>query len=153
MSPKGAWNGSLSPQLGVCQRWPSLLLYFCDKGLTKINLESKAFIWLTGCSSSQRKAKAGAQRATKAENIEECCFPACSPWLAQLVFLHICAHHTRSGTAHNGWGLLPSISSQEDALHRLVHRAIWWKQFSIEIPSTQVTLAYFKLIQTDQCRG
>lgn len=72
MSPKGTCNGSLGPQLGVCQRWPGLLLYFCDKVLSKIDLESKGFIWLTGCSLSQRKAKKGAQRATEAENTEEC---------------------------------------------------------------------------------
>lgn len=110
MSPEGTCNGSFGPQLGVCQRWPGLLLYYCDKVLTKINLESKGFIWLTGCSLSQRKAKARAQKATEAENTEECCLPACSPWLAQLVFLHNCAHPTRSGTAHNGWGLLHQLA-------------------------------------------
>lgn len=73
-----------------------------------------------------------------------CCWPAYFPCLTQLAFL------TQPKTICSGLPL-PTVSwdlpyqSLSKIPHRLAYKANWWRHFSIEASSSQMTLAGVKL--------
>lgn len=90
------------------------------KRLTKAAWRKKDFLWLTGYSSSWRKARAGSQgkkleAGTVAETMEKCCFLVCSSQLPQLAFFYKCGSPAKGIPACSGLDPPTSITSQEKA--------------------------------------
>lgn len=111
----------------------------------------KRFIWPTCSDHSQSlsKMRAGTQAGTEAGTMEGCCSPAWSLRLIQLAFYTAQKHLTGSGTTHSGLCPPTSIINQENGLPGYSDGSI----FSINVPSSQMTLVCVKLTKSNQLRG
>ena len=69
------------------------------------------------------------EAGAEAEAMEECCLLLMPHYLLILLSNGIQNHQPRDGTTHNNMGLPTSITSQENALHRLAYRLILWGHF------------------------
>lgn len=68
-------------------------------------------------------------------------------WLAQLLSYITQDELLRDNSTHSGLSNPISITNQENA-PQYAHRHSDWCNFSIELPSTQVTLVFVKLTKT-----
>lgn len=75
------------------------------------------------------------------EIMEECCLVFPHGLLGLLSFTPQ-DHLLRGSITHNVLYPSTSISSQENAPQRLAYRPLWWGCFSVEVPSSQMTLSW-----------
>jgi hypothetical protein len=85
--------------------------------------------------SQHRNLRQESEAGTNAKAVEYWCLLPCSEWLAEPAFLL---------NPEQGAGPYTPIINQENAL-QAAQRLIWWRGFSLEFPSSKMTLAFVKL--------
>lgn len=106
------WTGSVL--------WPTVVINIMTSSSLEVSRLTPAYKWKPTIEGSQ----APWRQRIEADSTEEHCLPACSPWLAQLSFLHI------SGPPAQVWHhpqAMPLDQSWRTCTHRHAHRPTWWR--------------------------